>query len=217
MKTSSTRRATLSRATLRCLPMAVFSLTIFLTVLLFALLYGKRHAVRASFNRHDTGLHVPLAAAPQTSPPTSTHQTAYGGRNIRVFVGVLSRSYRHDMRQAIRQTWGGHNQLERVMFFVMRPHNSSDFKALRAEARQFGDVVVTSEIMESYHNGTYSVISIFRVAAALADRITHVLKTDEDCYVRVPLLVQMLQQLPGQWLYAGHFTTTSVSRDPKYK
>jgi hypothetical protein len=134
-----------------------------------------------------------------------------------VFVGVLSRSYRYDLRQAIRQTWGGDKQLERVMFFVMRPHNSTDFKALRAEAKVFGDIVVTSEIMENYRNATYSVISIFRVAAGLADRITHVLKTDEDCYIRVPTLLQSLQQLPRHWLYAGHFSNTSVSRNPKYK
>lgn len=135
----------------------------------------------------------------------------------RVFVGVLSRSGSTAARQAIRATWGADGRLARVMFFTLRPESEQAFKALRAEAAAHGDLVVASEARESYYNATHSVVAMMRVAAGMGDKITHVLKTDEDCYVRIHLLLQTLAALPRQWLYAGRIEHVQVNRDPKYR
>lgn len=46
--------------------------------------------------------------------------------------------------------------------------------------------------------------------------LTHVLKTDEDCYVRVPRMLDALAAAPSSWMYGGHPFGFSdrVNRDP---
>lgn len=134
----------------------------------------------------------------------------------KVFVGVLSKAANTKFRQAVRQTWGGDKRLSRVVFFTLRPKLDETFKELRDEAVQYQDILVTSEIYEHYYNITYAVFDIFKAAAAMTG-ITHVLKTDDDCYVRVPKLLAALQSMPKQWLYAGGepMKAESVQRNPR--
>jgi predicted DCC family thiol-disulfide oxidoreductase YuxK len=84
------------------------------------------------------------------------------------------------------------------------------------EAATHSDLVLTPEL-DSYYNTTYAVVNMFRVAAGLADRITHVLKTDDDTYVRVSVLLETLQGLPATWLYAGKVWELRVNRNPKWR
>lgn len=135
----------------------------------------------------------------------------------RVFVGVLSTSNGLEHRQAIRATWGADRRLARVMFFVLRPQSEHLFSALREEAATYGDLVVASDALESYYNASYSTINMFKAAAGLGNQITHFLKTDEDCYVRVPLLLDAIQAMPTQWLYAGRVRTIKVNRNESYR
>lgn len=124
-------------------------------------------------------------------------------QGIRLFVGVLSRPRHITARDVIRTTWGADRRLERLMFFTQRPKDDAIFKELRTEATTMKDLVISSEIYEDYYNITYSVLEIFRTAARMGDAITHVLKTDEDVYVRLSLLLPALDAMPRQWLYAG--------------
>lgn len=102
------------------------------------------------------------------------------------------------------------------MFFVSRPHSEQVLHDVLTEAALHGDLVMTSEL-ESYYNTTYSVVNAFKIAAGMADSITHVLKTDEDVYVRVHVLLDALQKLLQTWLYAGQLTKLRVSRNPSYR
>lgn len=121
-----------------------------------------------------------------------------------VFVGVLSGSHNLAARQAIRQTWGSDPRLSTVVFFVLRPRTLQGVHSLREEAAQHGDIVVTSDILESYYNCTHSVVSMLRAAAALGNSIDYLIKTDDDAYLRVGLLLEGLSHMPRQWLYSGH-------------
>jgi hypothetical protein len=108
------------------------------------------------------------------------------------------------------------------MFFVLRPDSNHTFRALREEAVQKEDIWVISGTREAYHNTTYSILEIFRAGAIYGDRITHLLKTDEDCYVRVTKLLELLAADPRPWLYGGYPMTDQkdniqVIRDPKHK
>lgn len=130
--------------------------------------------------------------------------------HVQLFVGVLSRAGNSAARQLVRQTWGADPRLSRVMFFVLRPPSNTTLAQLRHEAGIHGDVVVTSEVDEAYDKITYSTLTMFRAAVAVAG-VSHVLKTDDDCYVRVSLLLDALAGMPRSLLFAGfpwwHSTT----------
>lgn len=134
-----------------------------------------------------------------------------------LFVGVLSASRNFKARQAIRQTWGADARLTRVMFFILRPKSNATFLRLQDEAVEYGDIQVTSEIVESYNSITHSTLSIFRAAAAVGPQVKLVMKTDDDSYIRVPLLLEALRDTPREWLYAGWpMYPTAIPRPPGY-
>lgn len=124
---------------------------------------------------------------------------------VRVFVGVLSRANNSEGRQTIRSTWGSDKNIAKLMFFTMRPHSDAAFLALRQEAVASGDIFITSDVYEDYYNITYAVLDIFRAAAVYGPHeISHVIKTDDDSYMRSNLVVRALQSLPRSWLFAGY-------------
>lgn len=123
--------------------------------------------------------------------------------DIRLFVGVLSAASNVQARQAVRETWGADSRLARVVFVSLRPTSNESFWQLRKEAAQYSDVLVTSSVDEGYYNITYAVLDIFRAAAAMGPAVSHVMKTDDDCYVRVSPLLIALSGMTRHWLYAG--------------
>jgi hypothetical protein len=141
-----------------------------------------------------------LISSSKTHP---ADQAAASGSSIKLFLGVLSAPGNVEARATVRQTWGSVKTLSRLMFFVLRPRNDTTFMQLRSEAVTHGDVVITSEVYEGYYNITYAVLDIFKTAAVMGDAFTHVAKTDDDCYVRLNLLLPALEAMPHQWLYAG--------------
>lgn len=159
-------------------------------------------------------------AADLLSTPDKAMHHNIGARDldIRVFVGVLSRADNQEARDVIRETWGSDPRLARVMFFTLRPRSLAMFRHVREEAAAFGDIVVVSEVLEHYHNITYATLSIMKTAAVLGKQVTHVFKTDDDCYLRVALLLAELSRLPKQWLFAGFPSWRGViARNPEYK
>jgi hypothetical protein len=168
---------------------------------------------------------LPHRAASATPPPpgNSTAAAASGpgaapapapAPAIALFVGVLSAPGNRTARDAIRATWGADARLARVLFVALGGHTAPEQVALLAEAARHRDMVVVSDVPNSYHNPTHALVALFRAAAAAADRATHVLKTDDDSYVRVPALLDTLAALPRTWLYAGRVERTPVRRRP---
>jgi hypothetical protein len=156
-----------------------------------------------------------MQATAPAAPTAAAAASAVHG--IRLFIGVLSAAANVEARNTIRETWGAHPLLasSRVMFFVLRPHNDTAFRAVRREAAATGDIFMTSEVYEGYYNITYAVLDIFKVAATMSDSFTHVAKTDGDCFVRPGLLLDALSGMPRQWLYAGSpMNAGSVIRTP---
>jgi hypothetical protein len=154
------------------------------------------------------------AALPQGSSAPTASARAAPKQDIALFVGVLSAPGNRTARDAIRATWGADARLARVLFVTLGGHTAPEQVALLAEAARHRDMVVVSEVPNSYHNPTHALVALFRAAAAAADAATHVLKTDDDCWVRVPALLDALAALPRQWLYAGHVSRSPVRRIP---
>ena len=141
---------------------------------------------------------------------------AHGVASIRPFVGVLSSPSNFQAREMIRATWGSDKRVARLMFFTLRPQSNTQFRDLRREAAQAGDVVVVAEVLSHHHNITYSTYEIFKTAARIGG-FTHVLKTDDDCYVRWNNLLPALADMPTEWLYAGWpMRFGEVHRDGRY-
>lgn len=92
-------------------------------------------------------------------------------------------------------------QLYRYNFFMARP-NETFFDKLRLEAVQERDIVVLPHVTEDYFNITHQTLEAFRFAAADAEA-THLLKTDDDSFIRVDKLMSALQQLPQERLFWG--------------
>jgi hypothetical protein len=134
-----------------------------------------------------------------------------------IFVGVLSSAANVQARQAIRETWGADSRLLRVVFVTLRPASNNTLAQLQAEAVQHGDLLVVSDISDNYYNITYATIAVFKAAVAMGPPVKFVLKTDDDCYIRVPKLLDALHDAPLQLTYAGYpLKPARLHRSGKY-
>lgn len=123
---------------------------------------------------------------------------------IRLYVGVLSKVTNLGKRMAIRQTWGADAGLERVVFVVANPaYNSTLLQSLRQEALKFRDLIIVGHVVESYYNIAYQTLEVFKSASAYFGDITHVMKCDDDSYVRVDKLLEFLAQHPFDSTFLG--------------
>lgn len=149
----------------------------------------------------------------------STRSASQANQPVRLFIGVLSRASNAEVRQAIRDTWGKDERLAGLKFVVLRPGSDELFRAVRDEAAAYEDIIVVANRLEHYHNITYSTLELFRAAALMGKGVTHVLKTDDDCYVRVDLMLEALAKTPKHWMYGGRpiDRVSRVVRDPRSK
>lgn len=152
---------------------------------------------------------------------TTEIRHAYGNNSttsaVRLFVGVLSASSNRAKRDAVRQTWGSHPQLARVVFVINLPKSESLLDTIRQEALDFDDVIV-GHVTEDYDNLAYQSLGLFRTAYAYKGPITHVLKCDDDSYIHVDRLLGYLSNLPFQNSWAGTISKSySPDRNPKSK
>lgn len=146
---------------------------------------------------------------------STTHS---GAHQVRLFVGVLSASGNRAKRDAVRQTWGSHPQLERVVFVISLPMQPSMLDSIRAEALVFNDIILIEHVHEHYFNITYQSQEVFRTAYAYHAPITHVLKCDDDSYIHVDRMLAFLGQQPFNASWAGVISDSfQPIRDPGSK
>ncbi|KFM27800.1 Beta-1,3-galactosyltransferase 15 [Auxenochlorella protothecoides] len=105
-------------------------------------------------------------------------------------------------RDAIRATWGSHPALHAVRFFLAAPADPATLQQVEAEVARHGDVTLLRNVAESYFNITHQTLAALRAAAH--DRAaTHVLKADDDSYVRVAPLLDRIRAAPAERLFLG--------------
>jgi len=146
-------------------------------------------------------------AATQKQPPTGNRLPATAkaaAADPKVLIGVTSKSSNAKQRAAIRRTWGADRRIWQLLFVVARPASDAALAKLRREASKHGDLTILYHVLEHYRNITYQSLEVVRAAHLAQRRITHVLKTDDDCYVRVPELLAFLRTLPSdEYTYIG--------------
>lgn len=137
---------------------------------------------------------------------------------IKLFVGVLSASANRHKRDAVRQTWGAHPRLDRVLFVMATPASRGVLDAIRQEAMETNDIILVGHIQEHYLNITYQSLEVLRAAHAFHGPITHVLKCDDDSYVHVDRMLEFLAGQPFNKSWAGAISHSyQPHRDPTSK
>ena len=126
-----------------------------------------------------------------------------------------------DQRSAIRDTWGStttyYNTL--LLFMVGIPPNvtSSFTKSLHQEFHNHHDIVQDSFI-DTYHNLSLKSIAILRWVKHYCPNTKFVLKTDDDMYINIPLLLKDLHNSVHEHFIMGHIIAgASPSRDSTSK
>lgn len=156
---------------------------------------------------------IMTANAPVSSAQSGEQLAAHAHPSL--FVGVLSAAKNAAARQAVRDTWGSDSRIARIMFVVLLPKSNATLLQLQAEAVGYSDLTVVHEVAEDYKHLTYATLTVFRAAAALGPHIQYVMKTDDDCYIRLPLLMKSLASAPRMWAYAGWpMRETPIPRPP---
>ena len=132
-------------------------------------------------------------------------------------VVVLSTVHGKDRRDAIRQTWmRGHQDIKPAVMvkFVIGTLDlpPSDLEALMAEEHTHHDLLLLSQLVESYHNLTRKVLYTFQWADENL-KFSYLLKCDDDSYVRLNTMTQELaRRTSTTGLYWGRiFKPTPMS------
>ena len=128
--------------------------------------------------------------------------SACRGRSVYLLVFVTSRPDNFLQRDAIRQTWGtsGHvTQLHTRIFFILGqlpPSEAANTTAvdqsIRAESELHHDVI-QNDFLDTYRNLTLKSVAILKWIQSFCQNAKFLLKTDDDMYINIPLLVQDLR------------------------
>jgi hypothetical protein len=127
---------------------------------------------------------------------------------VRILVGVTSAcctQKAYDRRAAIRATWGQiahsptYNSTVDVKFFLAQPPDTDTMNlwapVLEAEVAAHNDIVIIRG-KEKYMNFPNKTIRLLRYMIASRATYSHVMKTDDDCYVRFGQLMEALHPPP---------------------
>lgn len=151
------------------------------------------------------------------------------------FVVILIHTHHFNtmQRTAIRHTWGSVASLHpenatwpRVpplkrrlrLFFVLGVHNISGLNQLvRKEASRFDDVV-QGNFMDSYENMTLKSLLGLKFVSEYCRPAKYLLKSDDDMFVNLPYLVDILARTPHRRSIMGPLNIGSqVMRNGKWK
>lgn len=116
--------------------------------------------------------------------------------DVEIFIAVCSAGQNKDQRQTIRNTWGRdatNNSAIKLVFFEGRSLNPSIQEDIARESRLYNDIV-QEDFIDRYQNLSLKSISYLRWVSTRCANVKFVLKTDDDMYVNIPVLVETLAQ-----------------------
>ena len=137
-----------------------------------------------------------------------------------VAILVISAPEHAQQRAAIRATWGKADQ--RVVFSFIVGSTTGDLKEeVEAEARREGDLII-SLVEDHYENLGLKTISALDWVVQLCSEVEYVLKVDDDMFVQVERLVELVEALveedKDQMLVLGNISRGwKPVRNPKSK
>jgi hypothetical protein len=139
--------------------------------------------------------------------------SSFVGKSGSTIVGVLSTSDNFSWRKTIRATWAANS----TVFFVL----AGSWNDIKEEYHEYKDIIWI-DMQESFRLITYKTSMFFQVVNMMASELnltySHVLKTDDDSYVALGRLEQLVKSEDPKHLdYWGHTQSKYVKpiRDPE--
>ncbi|KAL3224949.1 hypothetical protein MRX96_049403 [Rhipicephalus microplus] len=107
-------------------------------------------------------------------------------------------------RRALRDTWlrDAASPAVRAFFLLGRTANASLQEQVRAESEAFGDII-QADFMDTYNNLTVKSVVLLKWVDKNCPRSRYVLKTDDDMYVNVQNLVNLLRTKGSRRMLLG--------------
>lgn len=112
------------------------------------------------------------------------------GRDLKLLVFITSAPGHESHRTAVRQTWG-HFALRKdvVMIFVVGQTSKPEYQLMiDRENDRFGDIIQSNSV-DHYGNLTLKTTAMFEWAKTFCSETPFILKTDDDMYINMPLLL----------------------------
>lgn len=116
-----------------------------------------------------------------------------GNSSLLLLVLIHSHPNNFDKRDAIRSTWGQNKKIIKTVFMVALIEDENIKKRLEEENKKYNDIVQGS-FLEHYKNLTYKHVMAFKYAIYHCPKAPYILKTDDDVFVNMPLMVYILQK-----------------------
>ncbi|XP_045118962.1 UDP-GlcNAc:betaGal beta-1,3-N-acetylglucosaminyltransferase 7-like isoform X2 [Portunus trituberculatus] len=115
------------------------------------------------------------------------------GRELKVLVLITSAPDHQKHRLAVRQTWGHFGVRRDVVlaFMVGRTLNGDTQANLDRENDLYGDII-QANFIDHYSNLTLKTISMFEWVKTYCSESHFVLKTDDDMFINMPLLISFV-------------------------
>eukprot|EP00878_Enallax_costatus_P023213 GHUV01024680.1.p1 GENE.GHUV01024680.1~~GHUV01024680.1.p1 ORF type:complete len:303 (-),score=64.17 GHUV01024680.1:4-912(-) len=136
-------------------------------------------------------------------------------RSVRLFIGVVSGCGNIARRMAIRRTWGLDARLERVVFVLANPGNTSLLDSVVQGALNYRDIVLVNHVQEHYFNITYQTLEIYRSAFTFGKQLTHVMKCDDDSFVNITRLLEAVEAQPKVFTLLGNLDQSYIPHRDK--
>jgi Galactosyltransferase len=114
--------------------------------------------------------------------PANTFHDLSRNQNVGIVVGVLSAKQHKEERNSIRETW---SYRRKNVFFIL----AGDWKDVEEEFLDHQDIIWIST-REGYYKLTWKTQAFIVAMAKHMKNFRHILKTDDDAYVRLAALEQ---------------------------
>ena len=144
------------------------------------------------------------------------------GDDLFLVVIVVSALAHTEARQAIRDTWGEATDDTQVVFLIGLPDPDVGYcdqlqDMIQHESSLHHDII-QADIIDNYKNLTLKSIAMLQWLQDFCSSVKYVLKTDDDMFINVPLLVLDLQHTVHRRFVMGHLIAGAHPiRDPQSK
>lgn len=156
----------------------------------------------APWLRYETGPSHICRSGPD-QPPGKPENTSL----VDALIVVSSASGNRAQRQVIRDTWGkaskNNTAQVRVVFVLGRSYRADINRNVQRETKEFSDIV-QGNFMDSYDNLTFNTITGVKYAVEMCSEARFFLKTDDDVWLNVPGLLDLLSRVELTNQIGGH-------------
>jgi len=151
---------------------------------------------------------------PASNKPTfviPTMPKGSGGGDMRLFIGVMSGPDNRLKRDAVRRSWFQDPNVTpgnvEVAFFIGQSGNPLIDSKVKVEAGTFNDIIII-DLKEDYYSITHKTLAIITHMATRTNA-KYLMKCDDDTYVRIDRILELLDNHSGGNLYMGKISYRS--------